>query len=104
MKKIIGALLIAGLPGVSHADTSIDELKSELLTLQRKVDDLEKSAAAAASAKPQNPDPGVSATEFASLKQQVAKQDLQVETLSTAASEGPTAGLSVTGYLDPVYL
>jgi outer membrane murein-binding lipoprotein Lpp len=104
MKKIIGALLIAGLPGVSHADTSIDELKSELLTLQRKVDELEKSAAAAASAKSQNPDPGVSATEFASLKQQVAKQDLQVETLSTAASEGPTAGLSVTGYLDPVYL
>jgi Protein of unknown function (DUF3138). len=104
VKKIIGTLLIAGLPGISHADASVDELKAELHVLQQKVENLEKSAASAASSRPQSSEPAVSPAEFASLKQQVAKQDLQVETLSTAASEGPIAGLSITGYLDPVYL
>ncbi|RKU02031.1 hypothetical protein C7H84_18020 [Burkholderia sp. Nafp2/4-1b] len=103
MKRRIGALLVACVPAVSHADAVVDELKAQLQVLQRKVDSLERSAKDAP-VKSGSASPGVSEAEFADLKQQVARQNLQVETLSTAASEGPTAGLSITGYLDPMYL
>lgn len=39
-----------------------------------------------------------------SIKQQVANQQLKVDSLSDAANTGPLAGLSITGYIDPTYL
>ncbi|WP_407670105.1 DUF3138 family protein, partial [Paraburkholderia oxyphila] len=39
-----------------------------------------------------------------SMKQQIASQQLKVDSLSDAANTGPIAGLSVTGYIDPTYI
>ncbi|WP_343664024.1 DUF3138 family protein [Paraburkholderia tropica] len=39
-----------------------------------------------------------------SMKQQIASQQLKVDSLSDAASTGPIAGLSITGYIDPSYI
>ena len=38
------------------------------------------------------------------IKQQVANQQLKVDSLSDAANTGPIAGLSITGYIDPSYI
>lgn len=38
------------------------------------------------------------------MKQQIANQQLKVDSLEDAANTGPIAGLSVTGYIDPTYI
>jgi hypothetical protein len=38
------------------------------------------------------------------MKQQIANQQLKVDSLTDAANTGPIAGLSITGYLDPTYV
>ena len=38
------------------------------------------------------------------MKQQIANQQLKVDSLEDAAQTGPIAGLSVTGYIDPTYI
>ena len=38
------------------------------------------------------------------MKQQIANQQLKVDSLEDAAQTGPIAGLSVTGYIDPTYM
>ncbi|WP_043289422.1 DUF3138 family protein, partial [Paraburkholderia oxyphila] len=42
--------------------------------------------------------------EVDAMKQQIAGQQLKVDSLSDAANTGPIAGLSVTGYIDPTYI
>ncbi len=42
--------------------------------------------------------------EVDAMKQQIASQQLKVDSLSDAANTGPLAGLSITGYLDPTYI
>ncbi|MFC5431456.1 DUF3138 family protein [Paraburkholderia denitrificans] len=42
--------------------------------------------------------------EVEAMKQQIANQQLKVDSLSDAANTGPLAGLSVTGYIDPTYI
>ena len=42
--------------------------------------------------------------EVTSMKQQIANQQLKVDSLVDAANTGPLAGLSVTGYIDPTYV
>ncbi|WP_218586152.1 DUF3138 family protein, partial [Pseudomonas sp. MWU12-2323] len=38
------------------------------------------------------------------LKERVANMELMVDKLNTASTDGPLAGLSGTGYLDPTYV
>ncbi|NPT40271.1 DUF3138 family protein [Paraburkholderia sp. 1N] len=42
--------------------------------------------------------------QLATMKQQIANQQLKVNNLNDAANSGPLAGLSVTGYIDPAYV
>ncbi|PXX48332.1 MULTISPECIES: DUF3138 family protein [Aquitalea] len=102
MKKLLISALIAGLPGVAMADAKGDEiakLKAQLEALQAQMQQLQQAVNAATAAKA--PEADDANTE---LKQRVAGMELKVDKLTTDASEGPIAGLSVTGYLDPTYL
>ncbi|MBA5828095.1 DUF3138 family protein, partial [Escherichia coli] len=38
------------------------------------------------------------------MREQIANASLKVDSLQEAATTGPLAGLSITGYVDPVYL
>jgi hypothetical protein len=38
------------------------------------------------------------------MREQIANASLKVDSRQEAATTGPLAGLSITGYVDPVYL
>jgi len=119
--------MLASLPGVVLADAQGDEiarLKAQLNALQSRMDAMQKAAgsqpaktkakgtaaaeaAPAASAQAAAADdaaPVLTAEDVAEMKQQLASMSLKVDALQTASTEGPLAGLSVTGYLDPAYI
>lgn len=125
MKRKLICLLIAGcLPGLAAAETASDKkikiLEAQLQALQKTVKELQTEvhaqhqvgtavAAAPVAVDPSSPNYGsapasISNDDLDSLKQQVASQQLKVDTLTTAAQTGPLAGLSVTGYIDPTYI
>ncbi|MCM3016304.1 DUF3138 family protein, partial [Bacillus subtilis] len=65
--------------------------------------------AVAVAADPGSPDYGkaratLTNDEVSEMKQQIANQQLKVDSLTDAANTGPLAGLSVTGYIDPTYI
>ncbi|WP_010099855.1 DUF3138 family protein [Burkholderia ubonensis] len=67
------------------------------------------AAVAKVAADPASPDYGKSQAlltndDVTEMKQQIANQQLKVDSLTDAASTGPIAGLSVTGYIDPTYI
>lgn len=113
MKKLLISTLITALPGMALADSNADEisklkaqlksLQTQMQALQKAVDAAEKKqvAAPAASATQQ---PAMSADDADELKQRVAGMEMKVDTLQTASTEGPLAGLSITGYMDPTYV
>lgn len=124
-KKIICLLVTLGLPGIAFADSTsadIEALQSQLKQLQKEVNTLKSSLAAKSSgtsaggaaqvAHPvdaSSPDYGrapaqLTNDEVSEIKQQIAGQQLKVDTLTDASISGPIAGLSVTGYIDPSYL
>ncbi|WP_287879821.1 DUF3138 family protein [Aquitalea sp.] len=101
MKKLLISALIAGLPGVAMADAKGDEiakLKAQLEALQAQMQQLQQAVNAATAAKAPEADDNTE------LKQRVAGMEMKVDKLTTDASEGPIAGLSITGYMDPTYL
>ncbi|MBV8679673.1 MAG: DUF3138 family protein, partial [Aquitalea sp.] len=102
MKKLLISALIAGLPGVAMADAKGDEiakLKAQLEALQAQMQQLQQAVNAATAAKAPEADDA-----NAELKQRVAGMEMKVDKLTTDASEGPIAGLSITGYMDPTYV
>jgi hypothetical protein len=98
MKKLLICAAIASLPGMAFADSASDiaALKAQLAAMQAKLDALQQSVQAQQEA--------LSPDEATEMKQSVAKQGLKVDQLQTTVNEGPLAGLSVTGYLDPSYI
>lgn len=129
MRKKLICLLVAGsLPGMAMADATSDQIKAlqaQLNALQKEVKQLRaevatkpKAAAAAAAPAPavvaapvdiSSPDYGkaqatLTNDEVTAMKQQIANQQLKVDSLEDAAQTGPIAGLSVTGYIDPTYI
>ncbi|MFM0502463.1 DUF3138 family protein [Paraburkholderia caffeinilytica] len=128
MKKKLICLLVAGsLPGFAMADATSDQIKAlqtQLNALQKEVKQLRSEAAA----KPKVASPAAAAPAVAeapvdvsspdygnaratltndqvdSMKQQIANQQLKVDSLVDAQNTGPIAGLSVTGYIDPTYI
>ncbi|CAE6774530.1 MULTISPECIES: DUF3138 family protein [Paraburkholderia] len=130
MRKKLICLLVAGsLPGLAMADATSDQIKAlqaQLNALQKEVKQLRSEvaskpkAAAAATAAPapavvaapvdiSSPDYGkaqatLTNDQVDSMKQQIANQQLKVDSLVDAANTGPIAGLSVTGYIDPTYM
>lgn len=99
------------LPAYALADTTTDaeigELRKVLTALQQRLDALEQANATKTSlpAAATVPDPvQLSRADVDAIHQQLSSQQLKVDTLEGAATTGPLAGLSVTGYLDPVYL
>ncbi|WP_179405594.1 DUF3138 family protein [Burkholderia guangdongensis] len=124
MKKKLICLLVAGaLPGVALADSTsaqIKALRAELNELHKEVKSLKselaakpagtaQAAVAAAPADASSPDYGkapavLTNDDLGEMKQEIASQQLKVDSLSDAANTGPIAGLSITGYLDPTYI
>jgi hypothetical protein len=133
MRKKLICLLVAGsLPGVAMADATSDEIKAlqaQLNALQKEVKQLRSEVAAkpkavaaapapapaaapAVAAAPvdiSSPDYGKSQATLTndqvdSMKQQIANQQLKVDSLVDAQNTGPIAGLSITGYIDPTYV
>ncbi|MGF6755763.1 DUF3138 family protein [Paraburkholderia sp. GAS42] len=129
MRKKLICLLVAGaLPGVALADSTSSQIKAlqaQLNALQKEVKELRAQVApkqagvpAGAPSKPvvaaapvdiTSPDYGkaqatLTNDEVTTMKQQIANQQLKVDSLEDAANTGPIAGLSVTGYIDPTYL
>jgi hypothetical protein len=90
-------------------DTEIAELKKTLGALEQRLDALEHdktnaATAAAPAAAPTVPNTEQLSADVAAMHEQLTAQQLKVDTLETASISGPIAGLSVTGYVDPVYL
>src|SRR5246127_290395 len=132
MRRKLICLLVAGsLPGIAMADATSDQIKAlqaQLNALQKEVKQLRsevasKPKAAAAATSAPAPAPAVVAApldisspdygkaqatltndQVDSMKQQIANQQLKVDSLVDAANTGPIAGLSVTGYIDPTYM
>ncbi len=132
MKKKLICLLVAGaLPGIALADSTSAEIKAlqaQVAALQKQMKAMQAQlagkpggapvaqagATAAArpvivAADPASPDYGraqaaLTNDEVSEMKQQIANQQLKVDSLTDAASTGPLAGLSVTGYIDPTYI
>lgn len=133
MRKKLICLLVAGcLPGIALADTTTEQiraLQAQLDVLQKEVKRLQtqppaKGANAGANAtatRPATAEPPAASVDVTSsaygkaqatltnddvtsMKQQLAIQQLKVNSLEDAANTGPLAGLSVTGYLDPTYV
>jgi hypothetical protein len=133
MRKKLICLLVAGsLPGIAMADATSDEIKAlqaQLNSLQKEVKQLRaevaakpKTVVAAPAAAPvaapavaaapvdiSSPDYGkaqatLTNDQVDSMKQQIANQQLKVDSLVDAQNTGPIAGLSVTGYIDPTYI
>jgi hypothetical protein len=102
MKRIVIAAIIAGLPGMALADSNADaiaRLKAQLQALQTQLETLQKTVDAQAAQQPVlTPD------DAQTMKEQLANQQLKVDALQQASTDGPLAGLSVTGYLDPTYI
>ena len=133
MRKKLICLLVAGsLPGMAMADTTSDQinaLRAQLNALQKEVKQLRAEVATkpktttSANAATAVPAPAVAAApvdisspeygraqatltndDVTTMKQQIANQQLKVDSLEDAAQTGPIAGLSVTGYIDPTYI
>ncbi|MFM0591760.1 DUF3138 family protein [Paraburkholderia dilworthii] len=132
MRKKLICLLVAGsLPGMAMADATSDQIKAlqaQLNALQKEVKQLRSEVAtkpkanAAMVAAPaptpavaeapvdiSSPDYGKARASLTNdqvdtMKQQIANQQLKVDSLVDAANTGPLAGLSVTGYIDPTYI
>ncbi|KVK75544.1 hypothetical protein WS90_25805 [Burkholderia cepacia] len=133
MKKKLICLLVAGaLPGIALADSTSAEIKAlqaQVAALQKQMKAMQAqlsakggTATAQAGAKaqagaapvavavdPGSPDYGkaqatLTNDEVGEMKQQIANQQLKVDSLTDAANTGPLAGLSVTGYIDPTYI
>ncbi|WP_323123597.1 DUF3138 family protein [Burkholderia alba] len=127
MRKKLICLLVAGsLPGVALADSTsaqIKALQAQLNALQKEVKSLKSAltaqagqtaaapaaAQAAAPVDVSSPDYGraparLSNDEVDQMKQQIANQQLKVDSLEDAANTGPISGLSITGYIDPTYV
>jgi len=132
MKRKLICLLVAGsLPGIAMADATSDQIKAlqaQLNSLQKEVKQLRAEVAAkpkAVAAAPAAAAPATAAAEAPvdisspdygkaratltndqvdSMKQQIANQQLKVDSLVDAQNTGPIAGLSVTGYIDPTYV
>ncbi|KGC05745.1 hypothetical protein DM81_4696 [Burkholderia multivorans] len=132
MKKKLICLLVAGaLPGIALADSTsaqIKALQAQVAALQQQMKAMQAQLAArpagavnvsggtkaavapvAVAADPGSPDYGkapamLTNDDVTEMKQQIASQQLKVDTLTDAANTGPLAGLSVTGYIDPTYI
>ncbi|MCA3839626.1 DUF3138 family protein, partial [Burkholderia sp.] len=125
-KKLLCALIAGALPGLAAANSSADQIRAlqqQLAVLQRQMSALQSqlatkpvaapvasnSASAAAAADPSAPGYGqapaaLTNDDVTEIRQQVANQQLKVDSLTDAAHTGPIAGLSVTGYLDLTYV
>jgi hypothetical protein len=129
-KKLICLLVAACVPGMAIADSTsaqIKALQQQLEALQKQVKELRsevaskkaapavaivQAAPAPAAAVPvdiSSPDYGAQRATLTNddvthMKQQIANQQLKVDSLSDAANTGPIAGLSITGYIDPTYV
>ncbi|WP_175852383.1 DUF3138 family protein [Burkholderia cepacia] len=129
MKKKLICLLAAGaLPGIALADSTSAEIKAlqaQVAALQKQMKAMQaqlsakggtataqagtKAAPVAVAVDPGSPDYGkaqatLTNDEVGEMKQQIANQQLKVDSLTDAANTGPLAGLSVTGYIDPTYI
>ncbi|KVW41716.1 DUF3138 family protein [Burkholderia ubonensis] len=133
-KKLICLLVAGALPGIALADSTsaqIKALQAQVAALQKQMKAMQAQLAAqpgggagataqagatsggrpaaVVAADPASPDYGKSQAlltndDLTEMKQQIANQQLKVDSLTDAASTGPIAGLSVTGYIDPTYI
>ncbi|AAQ59632.1 DUF3138 family protein [Chromobacterium violaceum] len=109
MKRLLISAAIAALPGMAMADAKADEiarLKAQMQKLQQQMAELQKAVEAATAPAGGQKAAAAAGGEDANaeLKERVANMELKVDKLNTASTDGPIAGLSVTGYLDPTYI
>jgi len=126
MKIKLLTALIAALPAAAYSagnDAASSHLMQQLQALQQEVQALQQSNAQIPLLKQQidalQQQVGVAApgsdtattpvaadadSDEPTLKQTVTNLQIKVDTLNDAAASGPIAGLSVTGYVDPMYL
>ncbi|CAE6798533.1 DUF3138 family protein [Paraburkholderia haematera] len=126
-KKLICLLVAGTLPAFAAANSTSDQIKAmqaQLDAMQKEVKALKselaakpagksqpvaKAAAAAPVVDVSSPDYGSAQAQLTNddvtqMKQQMANQQLKVDSLTDAANTGPIAGLSITGYIDPTYI
>jgi len=104
--------VLAATPASGGSDAAqLDALKAQVAALQSQVDVLRASIAtvsaaapAPAAAAPAAPPVVLTNDDAAQMREQLNNMTLKVDSLEDAATTGPLAGLSITGYLDPVYL
>jgi hypothetical protein len=104
--------VLAATPASGGSDAAqLDALKAQVAALQSQVDALRASIAtvsaaapAPAAAAPATPPVVLTNDDAAQMREQLNNMTLKVDSLEDAATTGPLAGLSITGYLDPVYL
>ncbi|MFM0648055.1 DUF3138 family protein [Paraburkholderia bryophila] len=102
--------------------TQLDALQAQITALQAQIHSLQAKAkapavasatagtapgtapASASAADNAVRDPAALTRDFQAMHEQVNNLTLKTDSLEDAATTGPLAGLSVTGYLDPLYL
>lgn len=119
MRKKILCTLLAGLTvsGAALAapkQSELDELKAELQQLQAEVKQLKaqqtttqaqvQQQQAAVPAAAASTTPAMTQDDVDGMKQSIASLQLKTDSIDKTVNEGGIAGLSVTGYLDPVYV
>ncbi len=99
--------------GAGGAETErYRRLKAQVNALQKQIQQLEAQQATQAAAPAPAAVPAASASttpplspeDVESMKQSIAQLQLKVDSLDTTVNEGGLAGLSITGYMDPVYM
>ncbi|MBA4710125.1 DUF3138 family protein [Aquitalea aquatica] len=95
----LGASLLSSLPLLAQAD-ELDTLKASIASMQQQLQQLQQQLQ-----QPPAPRPAAVADDMASeTRQQLNNMEMKLDKLSDAADNGPLANLSISGYLDPLYV
>ncbi|SCK29790.1 DUF3138 family protein [Vogesella sp. LIG4] len=97
MKKTLLAGLIGAAPLLTlaaEAQPGMQEMQQRLEAMQREIDSLKTALQQSVTARQDSDE---------ALTQQVSATAMKVDKLSEDAQNGPIAGLSISGYIDPLY-
>ncbi len=100
--------LLQKLEALEQQIKALQQSNAQIPLLQQQVQNLQQQLGVTADAAPAPVNAGTppadAADEPETLKQTVNSLKIKVDTLSEAAQTGPIAGLSVTGFVDPMFL
>ena len=95
----LGAGLLGCLPLLAQAD-ELETLKASISAMQQQLQQLQQQLQAASAAQAASAEDDAAGN----TRQRLSNMELKLDKLSDAAESGPLANLSISGYLDPLYV